>query len=637
MAQTYHYLAPSALPVGTRVQVPFGKRSVRGVVVGLGDKNDCPPHKLKPLTVLNEPALSHGMVQFIVRAADYVCASAGEVLALVDRGVMPPLKRPRAAVLKPAATDATMALNPEQAAAATQIVGSFGQYATFLLDGVTGSGKTAVYLEVCAQAMQRGQQVLVLLPEIALTMQMADRFEQRFGVRPPCWSSEATPAQKRTMREGLQNGTLNVLIGARSALFLPMHNPAAIIIDEEHDNSYKQDEGLRYQGRDMAVLRAHCEKFVTVLGSATPALETHINAQQQRYTRLTLTKRYGEAALPTLHVVDMREQPRGALSVPLREAMQHTHAQRQMSLLYVNRRGYAPLMLCKRCGAREQCASCDVPMSLHQYGQRLQCHACGHTRSVPKRCETCGGQDSFTACGYGVERLAEEVHALWPDWRIKVLSSDCKESPTALAELLNEVKQGHVDVLIGTQMVAKGHDFAQLTCVGVVDADLGLAGADPRAAENTFQLIEQVAGRAGRGTMAGQVYIQTHDPQHAVIVALLNRDRDGFLAAQANMRRIAGYPPFGGLAAVIASSENEPALRTWAQQAAQALPVMADMSVYGPTPALFYKVRNRYRVRFLFKTPRRTAFASYFQQWQAAIKVPAHIRLSIDIDPYTFV
>ena len=635
----YDYLCATEAPPGTRVSMELRRKIVRGVTVGPGTSG-LPPEKLKTCTLLNEPPLSPGMTDFLLRAAEYLCTPPGDLLHMIDRSLGIDLKPPRRSAADkhppPDPLHASVQLNDEQQAAVRAVIEHPPGYAAFLLDGITGSGKTEVYGEIIAALLQQKKQVLVLMPEVGLALQAADRFEKRFGVRPPCRFSDASPAELRRIRLGTAAGTLPLVIGARSALFLPFADLGAILVDEEHDGSYKQEEGLRYQARDMAVLRARCENIPVVLGTATPSLETHINALNGRYTRLTLRQRFGAAGLPAVHVVDMRGQARGNLSAPLRDALRRTKDAGRQSLLYINRRGYAPLAICRRCGARQACDQCDGAMSVCDYGRTVRCGRCGGMHPLPKRCEKCGGADTFTACGTGVERLEEEVRALFPDMRCAVISSDVVEHPKDLQELLDKVRSGGTDVLIGTQMIAKGHHFPLLTCVGVVDADLGLNGGDLRASENTYRLIEQVGGRAGREADAGEVYIQTHDPAHPVIRALAERDRDGFLAAETDIRRAGGYPPFGGLAAVIFSSEDEPLLQKVTLEAAAVLPSDPELTVFGPAPALFYRVRNRYRVRFLFKLPRRTGFAALFREWPSRFKLPAAVRMTLDIDPYTF-
>ncbi|MCH8184386.1 MAG: primosomal protein N', partial [Proteobacteria bacterium] len=513
------------------------------------------------------------------------------------------------------------------------------KYSATLLEGVTGSGKTEVYFEAVAQALRQGRESLVLVPEIALTSQWLERFERRFGVRPAEWHSDLGRRERRRVWRAVAEGGAPVVIGARSALFLPFANLGLIVVDEEHDSSFKQEEGVIYNARDMAVVRARDAGAAIALVSATPSLETVVNADTGRFGRVMLPDRHGGAELPRVELLDMRADPPAAnhwLSPVLEREIVRTLESGKQSLLFLNRRGYAPLTLCRACGHRLECPNCQAWLVEHRHIRRLQCHHCDHTSPLPTVCPACGAEDKLAACGPGVERLAEEVRALVPTARLVVMASDTIPGPREAAELLRRVRDHEVDILIGTQVVAKGHHFPLLTLVGVVDADLGLAGGDLRAAERTYQLLWQVAGRAGREAHAGQVYLQTYMPDHEVMQGLASGDRGRFLESEQESRRLQGMPPFGRLAALIVSGEDDRAVRVAAQALGQSAPRGEKVQVLGPAPAPFALLRGRHRQRLLLKAGRGVNVQTLLRQWIAATTLPRRVRVQIDVDPYSF-
>ncbi|MEE8517403.1 MAG: primosomal protein N' [Alphaproteobacteria bacterium] len=512
-------------------------------------------------------------------------------------------------------------------------------FSVTLLEGVTGSGKTEVYLEAVAAAVAQGRQVLVLLPEIALTAQWLERFRARFGVAPAQWHSDLGSRQRRLSWRAVADGKAQVVVGARSALYLPFRDLGLIIIDEEHDGSFKQEDGVLYNARDMAVVRARLGEIPAILVSATPSLESVTNVRDGRYRHLHLPDRHGGAELPAIHLVDMRTDlpPAGCwLSPTLRGALEHTLGARQQAMLFLNRRGYAPLTLCRGCGHRLKCPNCTAWLVEHRFQDRLACHHCDYTLSLPESCPHCSATEAWAACGPGVERLAEEVTALFPEIRLEIMASDTLAGPDAAARLVGRVERHEIDVLIGTQIMAKGHHFPLLTLVGVVDADLGLAGGDLRATERTYQLLAQVAGRAGRGREPGEVFLQTYDPGHQVMQALASGDREAFLGAEVKARQDAGMPPFGRLAAVILSSAHEDEVDRWARALARAAPRVSGLAVLGPAPAPLSFLRGRHRRRFLVKGGRQMRLQPTLKSWLGAIKLPRSVRLQVDIDPYSF-
>ena len=532
-------------------------------------------------------------------------------------------------------------LSPDQAATAGDLIAKTraGAYSATLLDGVTGSGKTEVYFEAIAAALEQGRQALVLLPEIALSAQWFDRFKARFGTAPAMWYSEVTPARRRATWRAIADGGARVVVGARSALFLPFQDLGVIIVDEEHDGSFKQEEGVLYSARDMAVVRAHLGAIPVVLVSATPSLETLVNAQSGRYTHLHLPDRHGGARLPDIELVDLRKNPppRGQWLSPLLHArLTQTLESGGQAMLFLNRRGYAPLTLCRTCGHRLQCPNCTAWMVEHRGRSRLECHHCGHAMRLPDKCPSCQSEQSWAACGPGVERLAEEAALLFPDARRAVMASDTLTTPHAAEELVRQVTDHEIDLLIGTQVVAKGHHFPGLTLVGVVDADLGLAGGDLRAGERTFQLLTQVAGRAGRADKPGHVCLQTYAPDHPVMQALSAGGRDAFMAAEAESREAAGMPPYGRLAALILSGPDPAAVDAHARRLARAAPDDPALRVLGPAPASMSLLRGRHRRRFLLQAPKKYALQAAIRRWLASAPEPAAVRVQVDMDPYSF-
>lgn len=534
-------------------------------------------------------------------------------------------------------------LTADQAAGAAVLADgvSSGTYGTTLLRGVTGSGKTEVYLEAVAAALRAGRQALVLLPEIALTAEFLTRVEARFGAKPAEWHSGATMTERRRIWRMVGQGQAQLVIGARSALFLPYQNLGLIVVDEEHDTSYKQEDGVLYNARDMAVLRASICGAHVVLASATPSLESWANAQAGKYNKLELTSRFGPAVMPTMGTIDMRTERLPSdrwVSPTLKKEVDTRLARGEQAMLFINRRGYAPVTLCRACGHQIGCDDCDARMVEHRFLKRLICHQCGESKEMPSVCPSCEVEDKLAPVGPGVERLGEEAHALWPDARIATLSSDMYGSARALKAEIAGIAQGSADIIIGTQLVAKGHNFPKLTLVGVIDADLGLSGSDLRAAERTFQLMRQVAGRAGRAEAPGTALLQTYQPDHPVIRAILAGDEEGFWQAEAKERSQAGMPPYGRLAGIILSGPDVAAVFDAGNQLARNDRALRDVGaqVYGPAPAPIARVRGRHRVRLLVKADKNVALQRALSIWVAQIKLKGDLRLAVDIDPQSF-
>ena len=600
----FDYAVPlgAAVETGHYVRVPFGKRQEIGVVWSENEP-EIDPKKIKPIAeIMNVPMLPDVQHTFIEWIANYTMAPLGLVLKMTLSAPQVFKKSKRAlkdfAVEPPDLNHAMPRLSAGQQKAVAAIKAQIAQhqFAPLVLDGVTGSGKTEVYLSAMHDILQQGRQVLILMPEIALTQSFLKRFTARFGVRPVMWHSNLTPAKRRSFWLSVARGEAQVIVGARSALMLPYPKLGMIVVDEEHDPSYKQEEMPLYNARDMAVLRAKLAQHPVLLVSATPSLETLHNIDEGRYTSVHLPDRHHGAALPTIHLTDMRANPPPAqhwISPPLLDDMKATLERGEQVLLFLNRRGYAPLTLCRACGTRIQCPHCTAWMVEHKFKAALMCHHCGFTVPKPRVCYHCQAEDKFAACGPGVERIDEEVAKLFPDKRRVILASDTKDTD----RILQDITDHKIDIVIGTQLIAKGHHFPSMTCIGVVDGDLGLSGADLRASERTFQLLHQVAGRAGREKKPGTVWIQTYAPEHPVMQMLARNDRDGFVKIEYDARRKAAMPPFGRLVGIIVIGEDPDKLEQFCAEMGRAIPQALDFRVLGPAPAPLAMLRGLHRRR----------------------------------------
>lgn len=569
--------------------------------------------------------------------------SSGVVKGLVEAGALTHIERTLDPPFpEPDHTRPSRDLTGEQSEAAEYLrtIVREGAFRTALLDGVTGSGKTEVYFEAIAEALKDPEaQILVLLPEIALTQAVTTRFEERFGAAPAEWHSAAGSAARRRVWREVSAGRARIVVGARSALFLPFRKLRLIIVDEEHDQSYKQEEGVTYHARDLAVLRASTEPCAIVLASATPSLETLANAQAGRYAHLRLHARPGMARLPEISIADMRAEPPEPnqwIGPQLSEAIEQTLAAKEQALLFLNRRGYAPLVLCRACGERLKAPDTDSWLVEHRYTGRLVCHLTGYTMPKPMTCPYCGAKGSLAGVGPGVERLAEEVHTRFRGARVEVLSSDTVTSPEDLRALIARMESGAIDILIGTQIVAKGHNFPTLTLVGVVDADAGLRGGDLRAGERTFQLLLQVAGRAGRAEKPGRAIIQTYAPDSPAIALLAAGERDAFIAHELDQRRLLGFPPFGRLGAVILSAPSAEQVDEAAAALSAGQPNAPGIDVWGPAPAPITILRGRHRRRFLIRSDRNVDLSAFLAAWRERVKLPSAVRITLDVEPYSF-
>jgi primosomal protein N' (replication factor Y) len=588
-----------------------------------------------------------GLARSVTGLAEDANVSAAVVRGLIQAGALVPTELPEFAPFQqPDPSFAAPSLNPDQAPAADTLRRAVAarKFSAHLLDGVTGSGKTEVYFEAVAEALKQDRQVLILLPEIALTVQFLERFAARFGVRPTEWHSDLSQKERRRAYRAVMSGEARVVVGARSSLFLPFAELGLVIVDEEHEQAFKQQEGAIYHARDMAVVRARIEDCTVILASATPSLESFVNATGGRYSHLRMTARHGVAELPEVRLIDLRHEKDAPdvehkaqwLSPPLRAALEKTLGAGEQAMLFLNRRGYAPLTLCEACGHKFTCPHCSAWLVEHKYKRRLACHQCGYELPMPTDCPECHESGTLIPCGPGVERVAEEFAAFFPNARYSIASSDILHGPAETQAAIRAFAKREIDVLIGTQIVAKGHHFPQLTLVGVVDADLGGSDGDLRARERTFQLLHQVSGRAGRAEKPGLVLLQTRNPEDAVMQALARGDRDGFYEQERSFREASQSPPFGRLAALVISGYDGDAVREIARQLGKAAPNAHDVKVWGPTPAFYALLRGQTRERLLVQAARGVDVQAYLKAWLALVKVPASIRVTVDVDPVSF-
>ncbi|HEY9214013.1 MAG TPA: primosomal protein N' [Ancylobacter sp.] len=588
-------------------------------------------------------ALEDGFLRAKADAAREAGVSASVVDGLIDDGVLETIVLPpEPAAETPDPDYAVPELLPAQREVATELVAAVEARAfkAHLLDGVTGSGKTETYFEAVASAIRSGRQTLILMPEIALTQAFLDRFQRRFGVAPAQWHSAVSTKRRARIFQGVATGEVSVVAGARSALFLPFTDLGLVIVDEEHDGAYKQEDGVHYHARDMAVVRARLVGAPIVLASATPSLETEVNARRGRYTRLHLPERFAGTRVPRLEPIDLRREgpPRGQWIAPrLAREMAATVEGGGQALLFLNRRGYAPLTLCRACGHRIKCPSCSSWLVEHRFRRRLECHQCGYAMPVPNECPACHEPNALIPCGPGVERLHEEVQTLMPGVRTQVLSSDLSGGVERLRAELKAIEDGEVDVVVGTQLVAKGHNFPGLALVGVIDADVGLGHGDPRAAERTFQLLHQVAGRAGRAAVEGRAFLQTYMPDHPVMQALVAGDRDAFYDREIAIREEAVLPPFARFCALVISATDAHVAQSHARALAACSPRSSDVRVLGPAEAPLALIRGRHRFRLLARAERAFDLSAYVRAWMAAApRATGNLRVEIDIDPQSF-
>lgn len=648
----YDYIVPENLElcVGDFVRVPLRNKEEVGVV--FSEKKETLDYDIsrvrKIISKVKNYKLLPTQIEFVLRVADYNLTQVGNVLKMVmgfDEVFSSTIPRVKKTNYNP--TYVSPELSPEQKNAVDVLSKKLGTgFSVSLLDGITGSGKTEVYFNVINEALKKPEaQVLIMLPEISLTGQFLSKFKDRFGILPVLWHSSVTKAQRRDNWKAIISGDARVIVGTRSSLFLPYKNLSLIVLDEEHDGSYKQEEGVIYQGRDMAVLKSMVDKIPIILASATPSIETINNVNLGKYSVVKLTSRFGSAVMPDVELIDMRQnQPakeswgKAWLSSILVKQIEEKLSAKEQVMLYINRRGYAPLVLCGKCGHRIQCPNCNVYLTAHNKDDtRCCCHHCGYSMRLPKVCPKCQAEDSWTLCGPGIERIEEEVKNRFPTASVETISSDIITSQTRLNEIISKIAKSEVDIIIGTQILVKGHHFPNLTLVGVVDGDMSFSSSDLRANENTFQLLTQVSGRAGRDVKKGNVVIQTYNPENSVMQAIKNNDREAFVKQELIDRQNAMMPPFSKLGALILSSKNKLVLENVCAKLRQKMPVGLDnIQVYGPIDSPLSYLKNNYRKRFLLVVDRKIKIQDILKRWVSMVNIPSSVKLKVDIDPYNF-
>lgn len=653
----YDYLSPDIEDIpeeiiaGDVLEVPFGGRLLPALVMDTASDSAVPPEKLKtPTKLLAKQAFSSDLRKFMQTASNYNIITLGQILkmAMPVNDVFKQIRQTKSSKPvvfgSPDISANPVSLNEKQTQAANVLCDKIGKgYSCTLLKGLTGSGKTEVYFYAIAEALRQGGQVLVMLPEIMLTAQWLERFQRTFKTAPACWHSSLTPKTRRETWKAIVNGEAKVLVGARSALFLPFKNLELIIVDEEHDQSYKQEEGTIYQARDMAVLRANCEQIPIILSSATPSVETLANVQSGKYDFVELPQRYKGASLPPIQIVDMRNETaekingeKAWISSHLAEAVTKALENKQQSLLFLNRRGYAPLMLCRTCGHRICCPNCSSWLVAHQNKGRLICHYCNYSLPIPSACPECH-EETLVFCGPGTERIYEEARLRWNNANIALVTSDTLSSASAAAKLVEEISERKIDILVGTQILTKGHHFPFLTVIGIIDADLGLASDDMRAAERSYQLLNQAAGRAGRGELAGKVYMQTYMPNNTVLQAIAARDEKAFFNSEIQSRKLLNLAPFGKSVSILITGKNEEKTLAAAKNIVKtAPPASYGLEVLGPAPAGLSRLQGSYRFRILIKADKKSPLSSIIKIWLTKVKLPYNIKVQIDVEPYSF-
>ena len=639
------YLIPDKieLNVGDVVVVPFRNKFYLGVVWQLKQKSEF--EKLRLIERVINFSLSKVNLEFIKWVANYYLFSLGDVYKMAIPNYIANFylknKIQKELTIQPDPVYSKPDFNPEQIAVNIQITELLqtGNH-NIIIDGVTGSGKTEIYLYAVAKALEnKNSQILIMLPEIALTNQIIDRISKRFAYQPYAWHSGISEKQKRETFFQVLNGNAKIVIGARSALFLPFKNLKMIIVDEEHEQSYKQEDGVTYQARDMAITRAKLGNIPIILASASPSLESVHNASTGKLNLVPIRGRYNSHAMPKIHILDMKTEKRKNYYIApyLLEILKKNLKDNQQSLLFLNRKGYAPMLLCKQCGHRVCCKNCSTGMVYHKEKKMLKCHQCGYVAALPKSCPSCQAPaESFMPCGPGIEKLTEEIKELLPDARIVTLTQESFFKSEQAEATLQAIRNKEFDIILGTQIIAKGHHFPALTVVGIIDADSGMIGGDLRSNERSYQLLQQVGGRAGREIAGSKIFIQTYNPEHPLILALASYNRDQFIKEEMKARQLSVMPPFGRLVAIILSSKQEQKLLEFAKNLIRLAPISSEILIFGPAPALIYKLRSKFRYRILIKTKKNINIQKYINTWLEGIKTPSHITMKIDIDPYYF-
>jgi len=631
--------------VGQIVRVPFKSKSKIGLVVEVSDKSNIEDARLKAVSeIINERPFSEDFIKFLFNAAQYYYQTVNSFVKLaIPSDDLFGNYRPKKITGDELKSNHAV-LNSEQAEAYGFLQKKFyeDKYNIILLEGVTGSGKTEVYLNLIADHLSNVSttgQVLILLPEIALTKQLIDKIKQRLSIETAVWHSDTSKSDKKKIYQGIIDGSIKLVVGARSGLFLPYKNLKLIIVDEEHDGSYKQEEQAIYHARDMAVYRAFHERFMVVLVSATPSIETLQNIIDKKYEHIKLSNRYGAQNLAEYKVIDMKLENIAYekwISNSLKAEIINTITNGKQALLYLNRRGYAPLMICSACGYKLTCPNCATWLVEHKQERKIKCHHCNYSKTNHDICPSCKVSGCMKSCGPGVEKIAEEVRNLFPEEKITIITKDTMSSSDKMEKAFSAILNNEVSIIIGTQMVAKGHHFPNLTLVGIIDADIGFGGADLRATEKTYQLLEQVSGRSGREA-PGRVAIQTYNTDSKLLKYIVNNDRESFVQEEISLRKIFKLPPFSRLIYILVTSKKEAITKDFAQKICKVAPRTKSVEIYGPSPSYLVRLKDKYRYHILMKCSKNIDCHKYLDDWLSQVQIPRHISVKVDVDPYNFI
>jgi len=637
--QVFTYKADDqSLELGQIVIVPFGKNVEVGMVWEVGVKK--PEYTIKKIdTIIDGIKLNEKNIKFLKWVSNYTLAPLGSVfkLLIINKDIVG-YQRENAKLIKPIFKSTK--LNEEQDKIKEDIINIQKiSDKPIVLEGVTGSGKTEVYFDLIELEIKQSKQILIMVPEISLTPQLEKRFKERFGIDIDVWHSKITPKKRKEIWHKCYYGDPVVIIGARSSLFLPFNNLGLIVIDEEHDSSYKQEDTIRYQARDLAVVKSSLEKNKLLLTSATPSLETINNINKKKYHHFFLSKQHSGLPLPEITLVDLSKnklEKNQWISSLLKMEIEHCLKNQEQALIFLNRRGYSPLSLCIECGYRHQCQQCSSWLVMHQQKKRLLCHQCGRIKEMSFDCPKCLEKESIKFIGPGVERIAEELTQTFSDKVIGIMSSDIINSPKKIKDLIRKFSNKEIDIVVATQIMAKGYDFPNLSLVGVIDADAGLFGSDMRAIEKTYNMLQQVSGRAGRSKKSGKVIIQTYYPEQPIIQSLQKRNRSSFINQALMEREEFKIPPFGFMTSIIISGSSKANVQKISQKLVYYKKQSRGIDVLGPVEAPINLLKGQFRYRILLKGKSRRNLNIFTKKMIISCKIPSSVRVVIDVDPYTF-
>ena len=644
--QAFTYLCDISLNLeqGDYVLVPFRNKEIVGIV---WEKNVPGPKKIKLKKIIkkiNFPKLTKNNISFIKKFSQYNISSLGMTLKLFlyEKGLDAILKNKISGdyneyKIQRFKKNNLSALQTKSYQEVSQNI-NFSSYSTTLVHGVTGSGKTLIYFEIIKEALKKNKQVLVLLPEIALTKQIAERFKDYFEAEPALWHSSISEKKKKNIWKGVSENKIKLVLGARSSIFLPFQNLKLIVIDEEHDSSYKQEEGVSYNARDMSILRASIEKFPILLVSATPSIESYYNSKNKKYFYVSLTERYKNISLPNIEIVDLINAPADKgkfISNQLIPKLKKIIKEKQQVLFFLNRRGHSTYIMCYECKKRLVCPNCSIGLVFHQTSKKAICHYCDYKTSLNQKC-TNNKDCEFTFYGLGIERVFEEVQLIFPETKIQIFSSDSINNNKNSEQIINDIEKNKIPILVGTQLISKGFHFPSLNYIVVINSDTNFLGSDIRASEKNFQLLQQLSGRAGREENKAKVFLQTNDPSNKILHSLSNSDPKVFYEEELLFRERAYLPPFSKLVSIIVSGANQFEVEKISKKLKQSFLLQEKIKIYGPVTAPIFKIRGKYRMRLLLKYDVSLFPQKFIKNWLDMNIVSKNIKLEVDVDPVSF-